>query len=219
MIKQTCITDNPYIQAVLPVLALCFSDNKKPESFDQLLKLLSAVKLSFNSQNIKLDQQAHYMLCSAVDEFLSANSHGLFFMHLAKQSFLLYFHQDNLGGIRFFDLTHTLLENPKQNIMVIELAYLLLTLGFQGQYCIIKDGKQELTNLMEKIKLVLQQERAKPKRLDIPKQFKRSLWRVYLMSFLYVASLGLFMIFQFSLHQAAQPTASLIQQLKLDCLS
>ena len=219
MIKQTFITDNPYIQAALPVLALCFRDNKKPENFDQFLNLISAVKLSFDSQNLNLNQQAHYLLCSAIDEFLSTSTDGLFNMHLAKQSLLLYFHQDNLGGIKFFDLTHSLLENPKQNILVIEFAYLLLSLGFQGQYCIITDGEQELAHLIEKIKLVLQQERAKPKPLNTPKQFKPSLWRAYLLSFIFVASISLFMIFQFSLYQAAKPTAILIQQLKLDYLS
>lgn len=222
MIKQvneTFITDNPLINAALPVLALCFADNKQPEDFNRLLEMLTAFKVSLNTQNPKRDNQIHYLLCSAIDEFLFVDHHGLSSTHLGQQTTLLHFHQDNLGGIKFFDITGELLQDPKQNIMAIEFVYLLLVLGFQGQYRLVTEGKKELAHLLEKLKVILQQERAKPKRLNVRKKSKRTQWRTYLLGFLFLTSIGLFTVFQISLYHAAKPTAMLIQQLKQDQLS
>jgi type VI secretion system protein ImpK len=66
---------------------------------------------------------------------------------------LISFHKEAWGGEKFFDILNVLVKQPAQNLALIELSYLFLSLGFEGKFRVLTNGLSEL----EKYRLELYQ--------------------------------------------------------------
>jgi type VI secretion system protein ImpK len=76
---------------------------------------------------------ARYCLCTAIDEMVLRTQWGTKSAWV-KQSLLTLFHKETWGGERFYLILENMVKDPRQNIAVIELLYLLLSLGFEGKF-------------------------------------------------------------------------------------
>ncbi len=88
-------------------------------------------------------RMASYALCSFLDETILNTPWGAQ-SNWGHQSLLISFHKEAWGGEKFFDILGMLVKQPAQNLALIELAYLFLSLGFQGKYRILSNGLNEL---------------------------------------------------------------------------
>src|SRR5690606_37076980 len=99
---------------------------------------------------------ARYLLCTALDETVLNTPWGSQ-SAWAEQTLLSTFHNETWGGEKFFQLLDRLVQDPRRNLHLLELMYLLLALGFQGKYRIRERGRAELeqiqANLFQTIRM------------------------------------------------------------------
>lgn len=108
---------------------------------------------------------ARYLLCTAIDEAVlntpwGANSNW------DMQSLLVTFHKEAQGGVRFFQLLKQLSQDPRGNLDLLELMFVLLSLGFKGKYRHADDGMSTLEGIREQLYRDIRQQRG---------EFERSL--------------------------------------------
>ncbi len=93
---------------------------------------------------------AKYVLCSALDESVSTSPLGAG-GDWSSQALLSTFHNETWGGEKFFQITERCMQQPARNLYLLELIYLLLSLGFEGRYKLQSRGPIELELLRERI--------------------------------------------------------------------
>ena len=97
---------------------------------------------------IELLRPAHYALCASLDDVVLNTPWGSTGIWNAR-SLVSTFHQEVRSGERFFDLLSQMRQNPGKFLAVIELMYMCMSLGFQGQYRLSPRGPAELDRLRE----------------------------------------------------------------------
>ncbi|MBS4076102.1 type IVB secretion system protein IcmH/DotU [Ameyamaea chiangmaiensis] len=86
---------------------------------------------------------AHYAICASLDDVVQGTpwgSHGPW----ADLSLTSEYHRDVKGGERFFVILGKLRESPTTYVDVLELMYMCMSLGMQGQYRLMPRGPAEL---------------------------------------------------------------------------
>jgi type VI secretion system protein ImpK len=96
-----------------------------------------------------------YLLCALLDEtVLNTPWGGQSGWGHNSLSSLLY--KKVVGGVEFFQIIERLKQQPAQNKDVLELAYLCLSLGFEGKYRYTNDGPLALEREREALYLLLE---------------------------------------------------------------
>ena len=108
--------------------------------------------------SLELLRPAHYALCASLDDVVLNTPWGSTGIWDAR-SLVSTFHQEVRGGERFFNLLRQMCQNPGTFLPVIELMYLCMSLGFQGQYRLSARGPAELDRLREEIYALLVRQR------------------------------------------------------------
>lgn len=90
--------------------------------------------------------QASYILCTALDD-AAMNTPWAHEANWSQHNLLSTFHNEVIGGERFFALLKRLGKNPAENIELLELMYLCLSLGYEGSYRIAQNGQNTLTRI------------------------------------------------------------------------
>lgn len=107
---------------------------------------------------------ARYCLCTVLDETAAQTpwgSSGIW----PRLSLLVKFHNETWGGEKFFMLLSRLAQNPQQHHDLLELMYFCITLGFEGRYRIMDNGRTQLETVKRRLADILQKsngEHAKP---------------------------------------------------------
>ena len=117
-----------------------------------------ALQQGFSEHHVRI---ASYFVCSFIDETVLNTPWGGQ-SNWGHDSLLVRFHKEALGGEEFFQTLDRLLQRPAQNLDLLELAYLCLSLGFEGKYRYVKDGLRELEKLRTEVYLVIQRIRGEP---------------------------------------------------------
>lgn len=151
---------NPMVAASLSMLSLAsrLRQTAVYPAVDELRQRLSAEVSGFENKLLQSGigadhvRMASYALCSFLDETILNTPWGSQ-SNWGHQSLLISFHKEAWGGEKFFDIIGMLVKQPAQNLHLIELAYLFLSLGFQGKFRILANGLNEL----EKYRLELYQ--------------------------------------------------------------
>ena len=133
-------------------------------AIDELRQRLSGEISGFENlilqSGISADQtrMASYMLCSFLDETILNTPWGAQ-STWGHQSLLITFHKEAWGGEKFFDIVGLLVKQPAQNLALIELAYLFLSLGFEGKFRVLANSgntlekyRTELYQLIQRVK-------------------------------------------------------------------
>ncbi len=124
---------------------------------ETLRSKLEAEIRGFNAQAVALGisesqvNAAQYLLCTALDESVTTSSipgaHG----EWQQKSLLSTFHKDTWGGEIFFDVLARTMEQPASRLYLLELIYLLLSLGFEGKYRLQDRGTLTLESLRDQL--------------------------------------------------------------------
>lgn len=90
--------------------------------------------------------QASYVMCTVLDE-AAMNTPWGHQTNWAQHTLLSTFHNEVIGGERFFALLKGLGRNPQENIELLELMYVCLSLGYEGSYRIAQNGQNTLAKV------------------------------------------------------------------------
>src|SRR5262245_43093042 len=104
---------------------------------------------------------AHYALCASIDDVVLNTPWGSSGVW-DTNSLVSIFHKEVRSGERFFHLLGQMRQNPGVYLPVIELMYLCMSLGFQGQYRLSPRGPAELDRLREETYAVIVRQRQAP---------------------------------------------------------
>lgn len=119
---------------------------------NELIGALKKFDAEGKAKSIRQEQVlvARYILCTALDEAVLMTPWGAE-SGWAQRSLLALFHQETFGGEKFFILLDKMLERPSENIAVLELIYVCLSLGFQGKYNLLERGLDHLDQIREQL--------------------------------------------------------------------
>ena len=101
---------------------------------------------------------ARYVLCTMIDEAAADTPWGGSGVW-GRHSLLAMFHNETEGGEKVFQLMARLAEKPDANRDLLELIYCALTLGFEGRYRVIQNGRAQLEAVQDKLAQIVQQQR------------------------------------------------------------
>lgn len=101
---------------------------------------------------------ARYVLCTMLDEAAADTPWGGSGVW-ARHSLLAMFHNETWGGEKVFQLMARLAEKPEANRDLLELIYCALTLGFEGRYRVIDNGRAQLEAVRDKLAQIIKQQR------------------------------------------------------------
>ena len=127
------------------------------ENIEQLRASLEAEIRAFESRALASSDIEHaqiiasrYVLCTAVDEAVSTSLSGEN-GEWSKHGLLSTFHNETWGGEKFFQILDRCMQQPARNLYILELMYLLLSLGFEGKFGVRERGPIALEALRDKI--------------------------------------------------------------------
>ena len=106
---------------------------------------------------------ARYALCTVIDETAAGTPWGASGAW-AQQGLLALFHNETSGGEKFFQLLARIIDNPQQNLHLIELMYVCLQLGFEGRYRVADEGLRQLEAIRRRVLAVIRKERGEYER-------------------------------------------------------
>ena len=97
---------------------------------------------------------ARYVLCTALDEAVLNTPWGAE-SAWTQRTLLSLFHNETRGGEKFFQILERMLNSPADNIDLLELMYILLSLGYEGKYKLVQRGRDHLEQMRDEIFRVL----------------------------------------------------------------
>lgn len=107
---------------------------------------------------------ARYVLCTLLDEAVVTTPWGNE-SEWSQMTLLSRFHNETFGGEKFFRLLERLGRNPVKHLALLELMYLCLALGFEGQYRVLPRGMLELEAIRDALYRQIRQLRG-----DVPRE-------------------------------------------------
>ena len=151
---------------LLQLLARLRNTLNQPDPGDLRERALGAMRLfeqRARGLGIPIEQvrPAHYALCASLDDAVLNTPWGSTGVWAAG-SLVSTFHQEVRSGERFFDLLAQMRQHPGRFLPVIELMYLCMSLGFQGQYRLSPRGPAELYRLREETYALIARQRQAP---------------------------------------------------------
>ncbi len=155
---------NPLVQAAAPLLSAAprlRATIRHPDPSALRAQLVESVK-RFESvaraQGLPNEQvvAARYILCTLLDESASSTPWGGSGAWSA-QSLLVHFHNESWGGEKVFQLLSRLIQDPAQHRNLLELVYAALSLGFEGRYKVLNDGRAQLDSIRERLGIKLRE--------------------------------------------------------------
>ncbi len=203
--QQSSITNyvqgaNPLLEAAAPLIVEMITiKNGACEELESLRNRLESAMRAFEikvlSGNLDRSQvmAARYLLCTALDESVSTSAAGES-GEWSRHALLSTFHNETWGGEKFFQVLEKCMQQPAQSLYLLELMYVLISLGFEGRYRVMDRGVIALEALRDKVFKQIRLLRGDPgpdlsARIEKPKTFNRihryiPLWLVLLGSFL-----------------------------------
>ncbi|MDE2277222.1 MAG: type IVB secretion system protein IcmH/DotU, partial [Burkholderiales bacterium] len=156
---------NPLVQAAAPLLSAAprlRATLRHPNPAALRATLVESVRrfeAAARAQGLPNEQvvAARYILCTLLDEAASSTPWGGSGAW-AAQSLLVHFHNEAWGGEKVFQLLTRLAENPAQHRNLLELVWVALSLGFEGRYRVLDNGRQQLDSVRERLAQMLRQQ-------------------------------------------------------------
>ena len=155
--------DNPLIANAFSLLSIVSTLRNLPfhHAVNELQEQLAGEIKSFEDRSIDQGSTteqvkiASYFLCCLIDETVLNTPWGNQ-SNWGQHSLLIQFHREARGGERFFRLLDRLKQHPAQGLSLLELAYLCLSLGFEGKYRLAQSGIRDLDKLRQELYLLIQ---------------------------------------------------------------
>lgn len=101
---------------------------------------------------------ARYALCTALDEAVLNTPWGSE-SGWPQRTLLSVFHNETAGGEKFFLILERVKQQPAANLHMLELLYILLSLGFEGKYRVIHRGREKIEELRDELFGIIRQQK------------------------------------------------------------
>jgi len=155
--------NNPLVELSLSLLSLVLQLRQMASCPDvdalqaRLAESIKNYESNILQQNLSHTQArtASYFLCTLLDETVLNTPWGSD-SDWGHNSLLVQFHNEAWGGEKFFDIVSHLSQQPSQNIALIELAYLCLSLGLEGKYRQKDNRLRHIEGLRQELYLMIQ---------------------------------------------------------------
>ncbi|RRZ88083.1 DotU family type VI secretion system protein [Erwinia sp. 198] len=165
---------------------------------------------------------ARYCLCTAIDEAAALTPWGS--AAWPGQGLLVTFHNETWGGEKFFQLLAKLSQNPREQIVLLELINYCLQLGFEGRYRVLDNGRSQLETIKSRLLQMIRSVRGgyppplSPHPEDHP--VTRRLWRPVVPLWACAALVGLlacllYILLNWRLSDATSPVLASVYQTSL----
>lgn len=140
------------ILALVPALRQTVHHDDPAALKDQLAYAIREFERRARGEGVASERvnAACYILCTVLDEAASATPWGGSGIW-ARQSLLVSFHNEAIGGEKVFQLMARLAENVPANRDLLELIYASLAVGFEGRYRAIEGGQAQLDAIRERL--------------------------------------------------------------------
>lgn len=165
---------NHLVSSSLTLLLLLIQIKQKPkliiEQIDKLkLEIVEEMHVFTDRAQVlqcpsKLILTARYCLCTALDEAVLSSDWGQH-SDWSHHTLLSILHQETWGGERFFHILEEMARTPRENLSLLELLYLLLSLGFEGRYYHQLDIRDEVRHRLYHL---IQQQKEEPEKALSP---------------------------------------------------
>ncbi len=166
---------NPLVNAASTLLAV-FSKTRDSLSHpnvaslhQQLEREIKTFDMKARNVGVKEDTVmiARYLLCTILDEAVLNTPWGAE-SAWNQRTLLGTFHKETAGGEKFFAILERLRNTPAENIDVLELIYISLSLGYEGKYRVIARGRDQLEQLRDDLFYIIRSYRGEYERTLSP---------------------------------------------------
>lgn len=158
--------ENPLLQLVTPLLSFLGKIQNTVEcpdleefhrySLDQIqLYESQGWGVSGGREN---SEYISYPLCALIDEIVLNTPWGSN-SRWGSESLLISRHQEAWGGERFFSYLDELMKRPGSNLELLEFYFACLSLGFEGKYRRMANGRRELDRLRSELYILISRHR------------------------------------------------------------
>lgn len=161
--QQTSLDDftpglNPLVNAASQlILEIVRLRTAREADIETLRARLESEVRGFNAQAVAMGiseaqvNAAQYLLCTALDECVTSSAIPGAQGEWQHKSLLSTFHQETWGGERFFEVLDRTMTQPAARLYLLELIYLLLSLGFEGKFRLMDRGALELESKRDQL--------------------------------------------------------------------
>ncbi len=111
---------------------------------------------------------ARYLLCSVLDEAVLNTPWGGESVW-GQRTLLSVFHGETSGGEKSFLICERVCQSPGENLDIIELFYICLSLGFEGKYRLMNRGREPLEQLKDNLFAIIRRYRGEYERALSPR--------------------------------------------------
>lgn len=117
---------------------------------DRVVRELKSFEANASSTGLprELVRTAHYALSATIDDLVLSTPWGGQ-SSWSKRSMVSTFHNEVVGGERFYEILNQLHKNPGRSADVLELMYICLALGFEGRLRVTGRGTSEHSRVRE----------------------------------------------------------------------
>lgn len=117
---------------------------------ERAIRALRQFEIDAREAQISPEQMrpAHYALCSALDDVALSTPWGNQSVW-AVRTLCATFHQEVVGGGRFFQMLAAMQKEPARYFHALEVCYFVLALGMQGMYRLTPRGASDLDRIRE----------------------------------------------------------------------
>jgi type VI secretion system protein ImpK len=162
---------NPLVNAASTLIAV-FEKTRQSISHPDIgglhQRLISEIK-SFEKQAKEAGMRpeialtARYVVCTALDEAVLNTPWGSESVW-HQRTLLSVFHNETSGGEKFFQILDRMREQPAENLYILELMYIFLSLGFEGKYRVTRQGRDMIEQIREDLFTAIRRQRGEYER-------------------------------------------------------
>lgn len=106
---------------------------------------------------------ARYAVCTALDEAVLNTPWGSE-SAWPQRTLLSVFHNETSGGEKFFLILERMKEQPAENLYILEMMYIFLSLGFEGKYRVIHRGRDMIEQMRDDLFTIIRRQRGEYER-------------------------------------------------------
>ena len=157
---KSVLKDNAFLNAGASLIALLgnlrqvlnLDPTEIRNLFNQLVYQIKQFETDSKSLGCRPEQAliARYIMCSALDEAVLSTPWGSR-SPWGQNTLLTTFHKEASGGEKFFLILQKMQNSPADNMAILELQYVFLSLGFMGKYAVLQNGRQTLEDIRESV--------------------------------------------------------------------
>lgn len=175
--QQMLTSNNALVTAAMPLLLLMIRF-KSTQTHQQPVELRNQVVNEISifenkAKNLGCSQRiilaARYCICTALDEIALCTQWGSN-SDWSQQTLLSIIQKETWGGERFFIILDKMAEDPQQNLSILELFYILLSLGYEGKY--YDEGKSIRDEILHRLFRTIIMYREPPSKMLSPSKSK-----------------------------------------------